>query len=105
MLKIGIRALRTIAIGFIPAVLGYILPTLFQSMGKGLPSLAVFLLRNGLTLPLAYMLSTCLGLNGIWISFPLAEVAAAGCATEIFLYMNKHYIRPLKKLEKDIATI
>ena len=105
MLKIGIRALRTIAIGFIPAVLGYILPTLFQSMGKGLPSLAVFLLRNGLTLPLAYMLSTCLGLNGIWISFPLAEVAAAGCATGIFLYMNKHYIRPLKKLEKDIATI
>ena len=45
-------------------------------MGK--ESLVISLLRQFLiTLPLAYLLSIPFGLPGIWISFPIAETAAA----------------------------
>lgn len=41
----GIPALRIISVSFLPATIGFILPTMFQSMGQGAYSLIVFLLR------------------------------------------------------------
>ena len=57
MLEIGIPALRIIAVSFLPASIGFILPTMFQAMGNGIDSLIVFLLRQFvITLPLAWFL-------------------------------------------------
>lgn len=90
MLVIGIPALRIISISYLPATLGFILPTLFQSMGKGAESLVVFLLRQFcITLPLSYVLSNYMGLTGIWISFIIAESVAALASLYFFLRIYK----------------
>ena len=87
MLAIGVPALRIISVSFLPATIGFILPTMFQSMGQGGYSLIVFLLRQlVITLPAAAILSGPFGLTGIWASFILAESAAAGAA---FLFYEK----------------
>ena len=87
MLAIGVPALRIISVSFLPATIGFILPTMFQSMGQGGYSLAVFLLRQlVITLPAAAILSGPFGLTGIWASFILAESIAAGVA---LLFYNK----------------
>lgn len=90
MIVLGIPALRMISLSYLPATLGFILPTLFQSMGKGLESLIVFLLRQFcITLPLSYLLSNVMGLAGIWISFLIAEVVAALAAGCFFIRIYK----------------
>lgn len=90
MLDMGIVALRIISISYLPATLGFILPTLFQSMGKGVESLVVFLLRQFcITLPLSWLLSDWMGLEGIWVSFIIAEVVAALAAIIFFVRMYK----------------
>lgn len=87
MMAIGVPALRIIAISFIPASIGFILPTLFQSMGLGLYSLIVFLMRQFIiTLPLSFLLAGPFGLIGIWLSFIVAESIAA--ITAVFLYLR-----------------
>ena len=87
MLAIGVPALRIISVSFLPATIGFILPTMFQSMGQGGYSLIVFLLRQlVITLPAAAILSSPFGLTGIWASFILAESVAAGAA---FLFYEK----------------
>lgn len=87
MLAIGVPALRIISISFLPAAIGFILPTMFQAMGQGGYSLIVFLLRQlVITLPAAAILSGPFGLTGIWVSFILAESIAAGVA---LLFYNK----------------
>ena len=87
MLTIGVPALRIISVSFLPATIGFILPTMFQSMGQGGYSLIVFLLRQlVITLPAAAILSGPFGLTGIWASFILAESVAAGAA---FLFYEK----------------
>lgn len=87
MLDIGVPALRIISVSFLPATIGFILPTMFQSMGQGGYSLIVFLLRQlVITLPAAAILSGPFGLTGIWVSFILAESIAAGAA---LLFYNK----------------
>lgn len=90
MLEIGIPALRIIAVSFLPASVGFILPTMFQAMGNGLDSLAVFLLRQlVITLPLAYFLHGPFGLAGIWVSFIAAESVGAVVAFLLFCKIRK----------------
>ena len=90
MLAIGIPALRIISVSFLPAAIGFILPTMFQAMGQGGYSLAVFLLRQlVITLPAAAILSGPFGLTGIWISFILAESIAAGVALLFYHKLRK----------------
>ncbi|MFV0395751.1 MAG: MATE family efflux transporter [Coprobacillaceae bacterium] len=85
MIKMGIPALQIICFSFLPATVGFILPTLFQAMGKGGYSLIVFLLRQFIiTLLSAYLLSSIFGLQGVWYSFILAETIAA--IVSIILY-------------------
>ena len=86
MLAIGIPALRILALSYLPAALGFCIPTLFQAVGRGRSSLVIFLLRQFLiTLPLAWLLAGPLGLTGIWISFIIAEAIAALAAVGMLL--------------------
>lgn len=90
MLAIGVPALRIISVSFLPATIGFILPTMFQSMGQGGYSLIVFLLRQlVITLPAAAILSGPFGLTGIWVSFILAESIAAGVALLFYEKLRK----------------
>ena len=94
MLTMGIPALRIISVSFLPATIGFILPTMFQSMGQGAYSLIVFLLRQlVITLPMAAILSGPFGLTGIWVSFILAESVAAAVA--LLLYRKLWHSDPV----------
>ena len=47
----------------------------FQAAGKALPALFLTLLKQGIFLiPLAYFLPKYYGINGVWMSFPIADV-------------------------------
>ncbi len=49
----------------------------FQAAGKALPALILTLLKQGIFLiPLVYILPKFFGLNGIWFSFPIADVSS-----------------------------
>lgn len=86
MLSIGVPALRTISICFIPATIGIMFTTLFQAVGKGIRSLLISVLRQlVILLPAAFLLSYA-GLAFVWYAFPIAEAAALLAA--IFLYLN-----------------
>ena len=94
MLTMGIPALRIISVSPPPATIGFILPTMFQSMGQGAYSLIVFLLRQlVITLPMAAILSGPFGLTGIWVSFILAESVAAAVA--LLLYRKLRHSDPV----------
>lgn len=49
----------------------------FQAAGKAFPALVLTLLKQGFFLiPLVYILPKFYGVNGVWISFPIADVLA-----------------------------
>lgn len=62
----------------------------FESLGKGRQSLTISLLRQFIiTLPLAYILLKVIGLNGIWLSFVIAEGIASVIAV---ILIKKNFI-------------
>ena len=93
MMSIGVPMLRMIAAGFLISTVGCVLSGAFEALGKGVQSLVVSLLRQLLVIiPLSMVLSRVMGIYGVWITFPIAELAAAviGC----ILYGN--FIKRLK---------
>lgn len=90
MLGIGVPALRIISCSYVFAAIGLILSNLFQAVGKGAYSLTVFLMRQLIVVvPLAFLLSQTMGLNGIWVAFPIAEAAGAVAAALFFLIFRR----------------
>ncbi len=88
-IDIGIVALRRISLCFLPASIGVVFTALFQSVGKGIRSLLMSLLRQViLILPLALIFSR-IDVNLIWLSFPIAEVVATVVAILFFIELNK----------------
>lgn len=78
MKQMGVTALKIISIGFIPSALSIITSAVFESIGQGFQSLMITLLRQlVILLPLSFILTNFIGLSGVWISFPVAEAAAA----------------------------
>ena len=75
MLKIGVPALRIIAVHYLVAWYCIITGSLFQALGKAVFSLYVSLARQLVVLlPAAYILSLIGGLDLVWWSFPIAEI-------------------------------
>ena len=90
MLSIGISALRIISISYIGAAFGFVYVTLFQAIDKGLYSLLIALLRQCIIiLPLSYILTNIMGITGIWITFPIAEIVAAVVSIILFRKTKK----------------
>ncbi|MCQ4115076.1 MATE family efflux transporter [Ruminococcus sp. zg-921] len=86
MIKIGVPALRTISLCFIPATIGVLFTTLFQAVGKGIRSLFLSVLRQLVViLPVAYVFSF-IGLDAVWYAFPIAEVVAL--LTALLMFRN-----------------
>lgn len=89
-LGIGVPALRILCTSFIVSSIGVVFSALFESLGMGKESLVISLLRQFLiTLPLAFLLSFPFGLIGIWLSFPIAETAAAMVSLLLFLRVRR----------------
>ncbi|WP_027340421.1 MATE family efflux transporter [Halonatronum saccharophilum] len=75
LLEIGITALKRISLAFPligPAIVG---SSIFQGLGKGLPSLIISFLRQiVLLLPIMYLLGRFYGLAPLWFAFPISEL-------------------------------
>jgi putative MATE family efflux protein len=77
MIAIGVRALRSISLCLPIAAAGITFSITFQAIGKGYASLiASFIRQIVFLLPGAWILSRMFGLDAVWFSFIIAEVAA-----------------------------
>lgn len=96
MLEIGVPALRTISLSFVFAGYCISIGSVFQSMGNGMMSLVVSVVRQLVVLlPVAYALSLWQGLHTVWWSFPISELAAVSLTT---LFLFRIYQNKIKKL-------
>ena len=91
MLKIGVPMLRVIAVGFLISTVGCVLSGAFEALGKGIQSLVISVLRQlVIIIPLAALLSKSMGLFGVWITFPIAELLAAFVGCVLYRHFMKH---------------
>lgn len=85
MLAIGIPALRSIALSFVPAGFCIISMSVCQAIGNPLYSLIVSVCRQLVVLlPVAWLLSQTGVLTLVWLAFPIAELMSLTLCT-IFL--------------------
>ena len=76
-LEMGVHALRTISLCWIPGAFAIISIGMFQALAHGMFALIISIVRQlGFVLPLAYILLMNFGVYGYWYAFPLAEIAA-----------------------------
>lgn len=96
MLEIGVPALRTISLGFVLAAVGIMCSTFFQATGNGRNSLIVSVLRQVVfVLPAAYLFSKPFGAMGVWMAFPIAEVAAVIFSVVLLYRLYKNSLQHL----------
>ena len=99
MISMGVIALRVISISFIFAGFCIIVGSVFQALGNGIYSLYVSFGRQiVLRLPVAYILSKLIGIEGVWLSFPIAEL---GSVALTIIFYRKIYNEKLKNLGKS----
>ena len=96
MLAIGVPALKVISLHFVIAAFSISLMTSFQATGIGFASMIVSISRQLVVLiPSAWILGRVGGLNYVWYSFILAEIASVILCTIFFCWVYKHKIKPL----------
>lgn len=96
MLSIGIPALRIICLSFFLAGFCIVIGSVFQALGNGVYSLITSVCRQLVVLlPAAYLLAKAFGLNAVWWSYPISEIASL--AISLFL-LKKIYDARLKNL-------
>ena len=92
LIKESIVSLRLIILAFPVVGFQVVGATIFQALGKPLPSLVLSLARQILFLiPLILILPLFLNLNGIWLSFPISDLFAT-IITFITLFYQKKKI-------------
>ena len=81
MIAMGVSALRISSASFVFSAFAIVLSGTFEAFGQGIFSLLITFLRQLVFVPLfAFGLSAAIGLEGIWLAFPAAELLGAGCA-------------------------
>lgn len=89
MLNIGVTGLRVLSLSFILSTFGILMSGVFESLGKGTHSLMISLLRQFIIIvPLSFVFISTIGLNGVWITFPISELIASIVA---FILYKKVY--------------
>lgn len=98
LLELGVPALRTISLSFIPAAFGIMFGTIFQATGYGMRSLCISILRQLVViLPVAWYLSR-FGVGYVWYAFPFAEIFSVGASILFFLELYRRRIKDLSPL-------
>ena len=97
MYRIGIPALKMISLCFVPAAISIGLGSSFQATGYGVGTMIVSICRQLMVLiPVAYILSKFLGINGVWLSFIVAEIIGLVVSIAIYLRVYFSRIRPIE---------
>jgi Na+-driven multidrug efflux pump len=97
LIKMGTSATRWLVLG-LPLV-GYqsIGTSLFQALGKAKPAIFLALSRQVLFLiPMVLILSHFLGLRGVWLSFPAADLTSFSVTFIMVTYELRNLTRAIK---------
>lgn len=90
MLEMGVSGLQIIALSFALSTFGVVMSGVFESLGKGKESLSISLLRQLLIIvPLSFLFIDTIGLIGVWITIPLAEIIAS--IVSIWLFKKEYH--------------
>ena len=96
MRKMGISALRIVALHFPLAAVGIGLGASFQALGNGVYSSITSLCRQLIVLlPAAWLLSLSGDVNLVWWSFPIAEVVSLMVTVFLFTRIYRQKVKPL----------
>ena len=96
MLTIGIPALRIISVSFVFAGFSIIASSTFQALGNGILSMLVSFVRQLVfLLPAAFILSKLGNVDLVWLSFPIAEVAAVIMSAISLRYLYNKVVKNL----------
>ena len=75
----------------------------YQATGKAVPALFLTLTKQGFFLiPLILILPSFFGLNGIWMSFPIADI---GAALVTYFFLRKQWVKINAKIEKPVLEL
>lgn len=78
LLGFGVSGLRILSLGFAFSFIGITMCGVFEALGKGMYSLSISITRQLIVIVvLSLIFVRFMGLNGIWITFPIAELIAA----------------------------
>lgn len=98
LVQLGGRTLRTMGMGFAFVGLQVAGTGVFQAMGKGLISFGLSLSRQViLFIPTLLILSDVMGLKGVWLTFPISDLASA-TITGLMLFPH---LKKMKDLSKE----
>ena len=101
MLEIGIPALKILSLSFILSAFALVMAGVLESLGKGKFSLIISLLRQFVIIvTLSPILLKFIGINGIWLTFPLSEFIASCVA---FIIYQKQFKTTIKSIQNDFA--
>lgn len=90
MLDIGITGLRILSLSFVLSTGGIVMSGVFESLGHGKQSLMISLLRQFIIIiPLSFVLISTVGINGVWMTFPLSEMIASIVAFYLYKTLYK----------------
>lgn len=96
MVEIGIVAMQRISLGFTLAGVSIVLIALFQGMGYGYLSMINSVTRQLIfLLPAAYLLGRFVGLDALWYSFFIAEIASFSLTLYFFWKIYKTKIKTM----------
>ena len=88
--------MHILSLCFVPAAFGICYSTFFQALGHGVYSLLVTLLRQVIfLLPSAWIFSRFLGVTGVWIAYPFAEVFSLICSLLMYTHLYKKEVAPM----------
>ena len=77
MISIGVPALRTISWAFVFAGYSIICSSVFQALGNGVYSMLISIARQlVIIIPIAFIFAKLFGLDMVWWSYPIAEIAS-----------------------------
>lgn len=96
MTAIGTHALRVISLSFLFAGICVVLSSVMQAMGKAFYSMITSIARQlVILLPSAWILAKLSGLDAVWWSFDIAEIASLLLMTAFYRRTKKQLIDPL----------
>jgi putative MATE family efflux protein len=99
------RVLQLIFVSLPVMGIGFIGGAYFQAVGKPIPALVLTLARQGLfMIPLMFILSSVVGLDGVWASLPAGEILA-GIWAALWLYQEVSKLKDRKSESTEIDTI
>ncbi|MYL71573.1 MATE family efflux transporter [Halobacillus litoralis] len=89
--ELAVQGIRLFFVGYLFLGLNFVYMTYFQSIGKIRPSVIIILLRSfAFILVLLWMLPKLLGISGVWLALPIAEMMVA---LLLFFFTRKHVVR------------